>query len=242
MKLRISAIILLIILLAIGNSLASILSENYLYANGTNIHQTIVSIESDRMSPNLNTGDIVVVEDMSRKKIITMDQADKAGYKAFSLAGDVIFYRPYGKESFNLLDQAKILLGISIEQDRASPIFGRALCYVENENPMWNGGPNAPFSGYITKGDHNDVIDQMAGQIFGMANLSYVETHRKEIMNVGSNIFLDKKTGMIIYRTENGTFVGEGISYLTPVKEEWIIGVARVRIRNGSDWTAISPQ
>ena len=35
---------------------------------------------------------------------------------------------------------------------------------------MWEGGPAAPFSGYITKGDHNEVIDQMAGQIFGMAN------------------------------------------------------------------------
>ncbi len=70
----------------------------------------------------------------------------------------------------------------------------------------------------------------MAGQIFGMANLSYVEMHRNEIMNVGSDIFLDKKTGMIIYRTENGTFVGEGISYLTPVKEEWVIGVARAKI------------
>ena len=84
---------------------------------------------------------------------------------------------------------------------------------------MWEGGPAAPFSGYITKGDHNDVIDQMAGQIFGMANMSYVETHRDEIMDVGSDIYLDKKTGLIIYRTGNGTFVGEGISYLTPVKE-----------------------
>jgi signal peptidase len=49
-------------------------------------------------------------------------------------------------------------------------------------------------------------------------------------MDVGNSIFLDKKTGMIIYRTGNGTFVGEGISYLTPVKEEWVIGVARAKI------------
>jgi hypothetical protein len=36
---------------------------------------------------------------------------------------------------------------------------------------------------YITKGDHNDVIDQMAGQMFGMANASYIESHRDEIIN-----------------------------------------------------------
>ena len=50
---------------------------------------------------------------------------------------------------------------------------------------MWKDGPAAPFSGYITKGDHNDVIDQMAGQIFGMANMSYIESHRDEIMRCG---------------------------------------------------------
>ena len=30
--------------------------------------------------------------------------------------------------------------------------------------------------------------------------------------------------------TKNGTFVGEGISFLTPVKEEWVIGVAKAKI------------
>lgn len=95
---------------------------------------------------------------------------------------------------------------------------------------MWEGGPAAPFSGYITKGDHNEVIDQMAGQIFGAANLSYIDAHRDELMNVGSDVYLDKNMGLIIYKTENGTFVGEGISFLTPVKDDWVIGVAKARI------------
>lgn len=59
---------------------------------------------------------------------------------------------------------------------------------------MWEDGPAAPFSGYINKGDHNESIDQMAGQIFGTANTSYVETHRDEI------VYLDKKTGLLIFR------------------------------------------
>jgi signal peptidase len=66
--------------------------------------------------------------------------------------------------------------------------------------------------------------------MFGKANMSYIDSHRDEIMDVGSNISLDKATGAILYKTENGTFVGDGISYLTPVKQEWVIGVARAKI------------
>jgi len=95
--------------------------------------------------------------------------------------------------------------------------------YVETGDPMWPGGPSAPFSGYITKGIYNNLTDQEAGQIFATANLSYIQAHRNEIRAVGNNIFIDKKTGLVIYQTKNGTFVGEGISYLAPVKDEWVI-------------------
>jgi signal peptidase len=95
---------------------------------------------------------------------------------------------------------------------------------------MWESGPAAPFSGYITKGDHNDMIDQMAGGITREEDASYIETHRSEIMDVGSGVYLDKNTGDLIYRTKNSTFIGEGISFLSPVKEEWVIGVAKARI------------
>ncbi|MDD1750466.1 MAG: S26 family signal peptidase [Methanothrix sp.] len=190
----------------------------------------MVAVESGSMVPNLNIGDIIIVQGASRTDVVPSDVAEKMGYSAFNRAGDVILYRPYGKESLNILDQLKMLLGMAPGQDKATPIIHRALRYVEPGVPMWEGGPAAPFSGYITKGDHNDVIDQMAGQVFGRANLSYIETHRDEIMNVGNDVFLDKKTGLVIYKTDNGTFVGQGISYLTPVKEEWVIGVARAKI------------
>jgi signal peptidase len=235
-----TALIVVLLSFTIHTSSASILSENYLNLNGTMIHQLIVSIESGSMSPNLNVSDLVVVEEASRNMIITAEEAGKTGYSAFNLPGDIIFYRPYGKENLNFVDQAKMLLGISPGHDKATPIIHRALRFVEKGDRMWAGGPEAPFSGYITKGDHNDVIDQMAGQMFGMANASYIESHRDEIINVGSDIFLDKKTGLLIYTTSNGTYVGEGISYLVPVKKEWIIGIVRARIPNGTDWAAIS--
>ncbi|VVB72585.1 Uncharacterised protein [uncultured archaeon] len=190
----------------------------------------MVAVESGSMVPNLNIGDIILVQGASRTTVIPWDEAEKTGYRAFNNPGDVILYRPYGKESPNLFDQLKMLLGMSPGQDKATPIIHRALRYVKTGDEMWEGGPKAPFSGYITKGDHNDVIDQNAGQVFGMANLSYLQTHRSEIMDVGSDVYLDRETGLVIYKTQNGTFVGEGISYLTPVKDEWVIGVARLNI------------
>jgi signal peptidase len=190
----------------------------------------MVAVESGSMVPNLNIGDIILVQGASRTNVTPWDEAEKVNYTAFNHPGDVILYRPYGKESMNLLDQFKMVIGISPGQEKATPIIHRALRYVKTGEPMWKGGPNAPFSGYITKGDHNDVIDQNAGQLFGLAKTSYIESHRDDILDVGSNISLDKATGAILYKTENGTFVGDGISYLTPVKQEWVIGVARAKI------------
>lgn len=191
----------------------------------------MVAVESGSMVPNLNIGDIIVVQGASRTAVIPWEVAEETGYKAFNLPGDVILYRPYGKETLNLLDQIKMLLGRPPSADKATPIIHRALNYVDEGEPMWEGGPAAPFSGYITKGDHNEVIDQQAGNIFGIANESYIREHQDEIREVGKDsIYLDRNTGLVIYKLDNDTYVGEGISYLTPVKEDWVIGVARARI------------
>jgi len=190
----------------------------------------MVAVESGSMVPNLNIGDIVFVQGASRTDVIAWDEAEKTGYTAFNNPGDVILYRPYGKASLNLLDQFKMLLGFAPGKEKATPIIHRALRYVKAGEPMWQDGPAAPFSGYITKGDHNEVIDQEAGQIFGLAKSSYIDSNRENIINVGGQIYLDKNTGLIIYETTNGTVMGEGISYLTPVKDEWVIGVARAKI------------
>ena len=200
----------------------------------------MVAVESGSMVPNLNIGDIIVVQGASRTDIVTWDDAEKTGYKAFNNPGDVILYRPYGKESLNLIDQIKSLLGLGFPPDKATPIIHRALSYVEKGTPMWSGGPKATLSGYITKGDHNDIIDQKAGNIFGMANATYLQVHRNQITEVSDGIYMDKNTGLIIYQSpptglsvlglKNGTYVGDGISYFTPVEKDWVIGVARIRI------------
>lgn len=218
-----------------------ILAENNYYFVAPNateihhlnqIHQILFSVESASMTPNLNVGDLVVAENTS--KIITWgdsqpDSSKTPSYISFNNPGDVILYRPYGKP----LNQS--------DPGGSTPVLHRALRFVNQGQPMWDEGPKAPFAGYITKGDHNNRIDQMAGAILGMANSTYIKEHNEQIIEVSPGIiYIDKKTGLILYIVGNKTYVGEGISYLTPVKKEWILGVARARIPNGTNWANLS--
>lgn len=126
----------------------------------------MVAVESGSMDPHMKIGDIVFIQSIDRTQIITNQDASP-DYMSFEMQGDVILYRPYGQEG-------------------VTPIIHRAMYYVEAGEPMWDGGPIAPHSGYITKGD-----------------------------NKRTNMYFDQQ--------------GQ-ISYQQPVKEEWIIGVARYRI------------
>lgn len=190
----------------------------------------MVAVESGSMVPNLNIGDIVLVQGASRTQVVPWDVANETGYQAFNKPGDVILYRPYGKEKPSLLDALASIVGRPISPDKATPIIHRALYRVEKGEAMWQGGPPAPFDGYITKGDHNSVIDQMAGEILGAANPRYLTENAGEISQIGDGMYLDRRTGLVLFSKGNQTLVGSGISYLTPVRDEWVLGVARVRI------------
>lgn len=124
----------------------------------------MVAVESGSMIPHIQVGDIIFVESIDRTEIITYEKGKGTGYTSFDDFGDVILYKPYGR-------------------DGVTPIIHRAMYYVEEEEPMWSGGPPATHAGYITKGDNtrtNPTYDQLGS-----------------------------------------------ISYLQPVKKEWVIGVAR---------------
>ncbi len=193
--------------------------------------QPMVVVESGSMLPNMNIGDIIIVQGASRTQIVPLEDAEGRGYKTFNVSGDVILYRPYGKQCLNPLDQLMTILGKSVKNEKATPIIHRAIRWVEMGEPMWEGGPVAPFSGYITKGDNNEVIDQQAGNILGFADMQYLRERKDHIIPVGGDsIFLDRETGLLLYQMNNETLVGDGISYLTPVSKDWVIGVARMRI------------
>ncbi len=124
----------------------------------------MVAVESGSMIPHMQIGDIIIIESIDRSNIVTYEDGKKNNYTSFDDYGDVILYRPYGR-------------------DGVTPIIHRAIYYVEKDEPMWQGGPPAPHAGYITKGDNQKT------------NPSYDQQVR--------------------------------ISFMQPVKKEWIIGVAR---------------
>jgi len=124
----------------------------------------MVAVESGSMIPHIQIGDLIFVEAADRKEVITYMEGKQSNYTSFDNYGDVILYRPYGR-------------------DGVTPIIHRAMYHIEKGEPMWDGGPPAPHSGYITKGDNSKT------------NPSY---------------------------DQQGS-----ISYLQPVKKEWVIGAAR---------------
>ncbi len=108
----------------------------------------MVAVESGSMEPHMQIGDIIFIKSIDRVDVITNEEGKNSGYNSFEEYGDVILYRPYGQEDL-------------------TPIIHRAMYWVDTGEPMWEGGPAAPYPGYITKGDNvitNQHFDQ-EGQI-----------------------------------------------------------------------------
>jgi signal peptidase len=93
----------------------------------------IFSITSGSMTPHLEKGDVVLVQN---GEVHTYEELESADYLMFEEPGDVIVYRPYGETN-------------------KTPIIHRAIRYVHAGDPMWPNGPSAPWDGYITLGDDN---------------------------------------------------------------------------------------
>ncbi|MCL7413101.1 MAG: signal peptidase I [ANME-2 cluster archaeon] len=102
-----------------------------------------VAVESGSMLPNIGIGDVVLIQSIDRTEIISYTQGSASGYKSFDNYGDVILYHKFGNTTY-------------------TPIIHRAMYWVDEGEPMWIGGPPAPHAGYITKGDNNRDIDQVA--------------------------------------------------------------------------------
>ncbi len=193
----------------------------------------MVAVESGSMDPNMKIGDIVLIQGVSKTDVIAWENGETTGHDTFNNPGDVILYRPYGKEKLTLIDQAShLFLRNPYPPEKATPIIHRALRFVEEGELMWEGGPPAPFSGYITKGDNNTEIDQRAGEILGVVNQKYFHDQQMkgEIISIGKDAYLDKETGLAFIDMDNETYAVWGINYRMPVRDEWVIGVARLRI------------
>ncbi len=133
----------------------------------------VVAVESESMVPNMNIGDLVFVSSMDRYgEFETWNDSISSGYGKFNeypdihdnqVYGDVIIYRPNGADSVH-------------------PIIHRAVGWYDNET----------YAGYITKGDNNQYIDQLAG-ISGIGQIMPV----KEEWIIGKAIFSIPLVGYI---------------------------------------------
>lgn len=155
----------------------------YLFAI-SGVWPPMVAIESGSMEPNMDVNDLVFVMDADRFQpddaqgdtgVVTAHTGAETGYAQFGDSGDVIVFAPDGNTE-------------------ATPIIHRAMFWVE-EGENWceradpehlgnldpsNDRCEAPHDGFITRGDRNQVYDQVQ-------------------MN-------------------------------TPVKPEWVVGTAEVRV------------
>jgi len=193
----------------------------------------MVAVESGSMHPNMKIGDIIVIQGTSKSKITTWEEGNFSDYETFNNPGNVILYRPYGKDKLTILDQAThIVLRRPYPPDKATPIIHRAMRWVDEGEQMWDGGPVAPFSGYITKGDNNSDIDQNAGQTLGVIKKEYFqeELTKGNIVNLGNETYLDHNTGIPFIKKGDDIYAIWGINYLMPVREDWVIGTAKFRI------------
>ncbi|MBE0517134.1 MAG: signal peptidase I [Methanophagales archaeon] len=98
------------------------------------------AVESGSMEPNMQVGDLILVQAPHRTTITTYEEGQQLDYTTFNDYGNVIIYRPNGITS-------------------VTPIIHRAMDWVEEGKKMPDGMP-APHAGYITKGDTNQHPDQ----------------------------------------------------------------------------------
>jgi len=158
--------------------MAAVLAVGLLLFAVSGVWPPMVAIESGSMEPNIRTGDLVFVMEEGRfpgpnptvagddsTGVVTLRTVERTGepYTKFRRPGDVIVYRPDGRE-------------------RTTPIIHRAHFWV-NESENWYGKADpdavgtanncrqlrncpAPNAGFITKGDNagsNPEYDQLTG-------------------------------------------------------------------------------
>jgi signal peptidase I len=110
----------------------------YLYSG---VWPPMVSVDGLSMYPNMRAGDLVILRGVDRVGVVAGCDAVNESYKRFNGFGDVIVYTPMGDKT-------------------RTPVIHRAVCWVNEGQPMWRDGPKAPHSGYLTLGDNNFFYDQ----------------------------------------------------------------------------------
>ena len=152
--------------LLVGLAIAGVVAVLLFAVSG--VWPPLVAVESPSMEPNLYRGDLVLVAEEHRFSspaavadtgVVSARVGERVGYESFGGSGDVVVYFRNGK-------------------DRTTPVIHRAQFWV-NDSENWYDKANpehvrgedceavpncpAPHAGFVTKGDHNNRYDQVAG-------------------------------------------------------------------------------
>jgi signal peptidase len=138
----------------LGVVVASVISlVLYMYAG---VWPALVTVTSGSMEPNISQGDLILVSEPNN--IETYSESNREN---FGKPGDVIVFYPDGNKDTTIIHRAMIKVdkGENWYEEANPEYFSENISHC---NDLTN--CPAPKSGYITKGDNNDVYDQSAGR------------------------------------------------------------------------------
>ncbi|ELY97994.1 S24/S26 family peptidase [Natrialba asiatica] len=130
----------------------------------------LVAVESGSMEPNIHTGDLVFVVDDDRfagenavdgTGVVTLEDGQNGGGKHFGRPGDVIVFAPDGDASETpVIHRARFWVEAGenwVETKADADALAGRTCADLSSCP-------APHDGFVTKGDANDLYDQVDGR------------------------------------------------------------------------------
>jgi signal peptidase len=173
----------------------------------------MVAIESGSMEhPNspfgrlgtIDAGDMVLIQKVSKfNDVVTYAAAknEKNGWSSYGKYGDVIIYKPLGRNDVSqIIHRAMCWVEVSKKNGVTTytiadfGVYNKTSLTVQ-ELGLYNNNPVPPWthSGYLTKGDNNDIIDQMTSICPQPIQLNWISGKaRSEIPWLGTiNLFFE---------------------------------------------------
>ena len=139
----------------------------YLFAI-SGVWPPMVAIESGSMEPNMDVNDLVFIMDPDRFQpdeaqgdsgVVTAETGDETGYTQFGDSGDVVVFAPNGNTDETPIIH-RVMFWVEEGEDWTERANEEYLGTARSCSDLGNTCP-APHDGFITKGDRNQVYDQV---------------------------------------------------------------------------------
>lgn len=149
------------------NSVLVVILIGALLFGASGVWPPLVAVTSESMEPHVSKGDLVFVVDEHRLSpdfavretgVVTAQRGKEKGYRSFGGYGDIIVYQPDGVSRITAIHRAHFWVNES--ENWANKANKK---YVPNQDCTKLPNCPAPHAGFITKGDNNQMYDQVNG-------------------------------------------------------------------------------